>query len=72
MHEFDILDCRSGPSRNGDAVSAGVARAVAQAITTAGGSSSKTVNLSVNLDGRQIIKSINGAQRRAGKVLLEV
>lgn len=56
-----------------DAVSAGVARAVAQAITTtAGGSSSKTVNLSVNLDGRQIIKSINGAQRRAGKVLLEV
>lgn len=53
-----------------DAVSAGVARAVAQAIGSGG--SSKTVNLSVNLDGRQIIKSINGAQRRAGKVLLEV
>lgn len=69
------IGSKSGVMNNSqivDAVSAGVARAVAQAITTAGGSSSKTVNLSVNLDGRQIIKSINGAQRRAGKVLLEV
>lgn len=54
-----------------DAVASGVAQAVAQ-VMGAQGSSSKEVSLTVNLDGRQIIKSINGAQRRAGKVLLEV
>ena len=52
------------------AVSAGVAQAGKEALGSSQGG--KNITISLNLDGRQIIRSINSAQRVAGRTLLEV
>lgn len=56
------------------AVSQGVARAVSAVMSTdrKSGGGDKNITISLNLDGRQIIRSINSAQRVAGRTLLEV
>ena len=54
-----------------EAVASGVAQAVKSALGN-NGSGGKNITISLNLDGRQIIKSINSAQRVAGRTLLEV
>ena len=55
-----------------EAVSRGVAQAVSAVMSGQKGSGDTEVNVRLYLDGREVIKSINRAQRRAGKVLLEV
>ena len=55
-----------------EAVSRGVAQAVSAVMSGQQGGGDTEVNVRLYLDGREVIKSINRAQRRAGKVLLEV
>lgn len=60
---------------NNDQIVEAVAAGVAQAVKSVLGNNSsggKNITISLNLDGRQIIKSINSAQRVAGRTLLEV
>lgn len=55
-----------------DAVSRGVAQAVSAVMGGQQGGGDTEINVRLYLDGREVIKSINRTQRRAGKVLLEV
>ena len=49
-----------------------IVEAVSAVMSGQKGSGDTEVNVRLYLDGREVIKSINRAQRRAGKVLLEV